>query len=188
MVLPLIMGAGLGAGALIERYGVPLLSIDAIRGSMIPKNDNLEAQALSAMREKLIASEGYRLDVYKDTLGILTVGIGHRVTASDNLKLGQRITPERADALYNADVRGALKSAISQARELNRYNLDMIVALCEVNFQLGSFWRVKFPNTWSLLKSGKKAAAIASLKKSLWFKQTPVRVSSFINAIDRNFA
>ena len=45
--------------------------------------------------EKLIAErEGRRNDVYKDSLGKLTVGIGHLVVPSDHLNFGERISDE----------------------------------------------------------------------------------------------
>lgn len=49
------------------------------------------------------ARENYRLDVYLDVKGNPTVGIGHLVTSSDNLAVGDVITPEQCQAFFDAD-------------------------------------------------------------------------------------
>lgn len=188
MVWPYIaVGGGLTFGAIAERYGIPT-PFGKGEELLTSTNKNVEQQAYAAIRDALIKTEGYRNDVYKDTRGFLTVGIGHLVTKKDNLKLGQVITNAQVEKFFKADSDSAFKAAVSQAKELGKYNADMIVALTEVNFQLGPFWRSKFPNTWSLLKSGKKDAVIRNLKNSAWNRQTPVRVQKFAEAIQRNYA
>jgi len=187
MVLPLVIGGGLAVGALAERYGIPT-PFGKGEQLLTSTNKTIEQQAYDALRAKLLASEGYKNVAYLDTKGILTVGIGHKVLASDNIKLGQSITNAQIEKFYKADSDSAFKSAVAQSKELGKYNADMIVALTEVNFQLGNYWRMKFPNTWTLLKNGKKDAAIRNLKTSAWYRQTPDRVKKFAEAIQRNYA
>lgn len=188
MAIGLVIGGGLALGAVIERYGITMLSPNLIKGATIPKDLQIEIEAANLIRAKLVASEGNKTTVYRDSLGIPTVGIGHKVLPSDKLKVGDTISAARVEEFYKKDAGAAFKAAVSQARELNKYNVDMIVALTEVNFQLGTYWRVKFPNTWSLLKSGYKDKAIAALLKSKWNAQTPNRVAAFVSAINRNYA
>ena len=185
MVVPFIIG-GLAVGAISERYGIN--PFGRVKGLVTPNNSTVDQQAAQAMREQLVSKEGFKNVAYYDKLGILTVGIGHKVTASDNIKLGQYIDNARIEQLYTKDSATALNAAIAQAKDLDVYNLDMVLALVQVNFQLGIYWQQKFPNTWSLLKSGKKSAAINNLKISKWYRQTPDRVQNFAQAIDRNFA
>ena len=129
------------------------------------------------LKSKLIESEGLRNDVYYDTRGILTVGIGHKVIFSDKLKFGEK------------DSAAALQAAINQSNELTKSyrTIDFIVALAEVNYQLGIYWYTKFPTTYELLKSGKWQQAVQNLKNSAWAKQTPVRVENFVAAIERQY-
>lgn len=47
------------------------------------------------------AFEGLELKAYKDAVGVVTIGYGHTRTA----KMGQEITPERAEELLRADLR-----------------------------------------------------------------------------------
>lgn len=130
--------------------------------------------------------EGVRKTVYKDTLGHPTVGIGHLVRPEDNLEVGDVITQERIRFFYEQDVEEALDAALDQAEYLgHNKDIDFIVALVSVNFQLGVGWARKFRNTYASLKEGNYDKAIYNLKRSLWFKQTPVRVEDFIDAIKK---
>jgi lysozyme len=57
---------------------------------------------------KLIESfEGLRLTVYKDPVGIPTVGYGHVVRPQDTLSVGDTITQDQADAFLRADLQVA---------------------------------------------------------------------------------
>lgn len=154
----------------------------------MPPSPSVEELAKNIFRDKVKGHEGYRLDVYLDKLNILTVGIGHKVIPADNLKLGQIITHAQALAFFEADAAKALSAAIAQAREARKYTATFIAALAEVNFQLGVNWRAKFYNTWRAIVGGNVKEAVSRIQVSAWAKQTPVRVSSFINALKSEFA
>lgn len=140
------------------------------------------------LREAIVATEGYKLTVYRDSRGLPTVGIGHLVTLGDRLKVGDTITAERAEQLYIADIKKAVRAANEQAQELIINDPNFLIALAEVNYQLGTYWRSKFPRTWEYLKKGWQGNAINNIKKSAWISQTPNRANNFINAIRENFA
>ena len=53
--------------------------------------------------------EGGELTVYPDTAGLPTVGVGHLVRPKDNLKIGDTITPEQAEAFFQSDLNNATK-------------------------------------------------------------------------------
>ena len=152
-----------------------------------PTQAMIDFHAKSLAKSRLIQSEGKRNDVYKDTLGYLTVGIGHKVLPQDNLSLGQRISDAQIDAFFEQDVATAFEAAKQQALDLNKYNADFIAALTEVNFQLGTGWRYTFRNTYDDLRKGNVASAINRLEGSTWRKQTPQRVAAFIEAIERAY-
>jgi GH24 family phage-related lysozyme (muramidase) len=136
--------------------------------------------------EKLVAlREGRRKDVYLDSLGKPTVGIGHLVVAADNLKVGDRITDEQVTALFKRDSAPALRAARSQAAEAGIADPAFIPYLASVNFQLGTKWTGTFPRTWRMIVDGKYDAAAAALDDTLWAKQTPVRVKDLQDALRR---
>lgn len=127
--------------------------------------------------------EGFKLKVYRDTLGIPTVGVGHVVRVEDNLKVGDTITEERCNAFLARDAANAFTAACSQLIELGFYATDFLVALTSVNFQLGTKWTNRFPNTWNLIKTKRYDQAIQAIGTSLWAKQTPVRAKDFQDAL-----
>lgn len=74
--------------------------------------------------------EGERLTVYKDAVGLPTVGVGHLVLPFDNLKVGQTISAERSRTLLRQDVERfekCVNAAITQPLTQNQF--DACVAL-----------------------------------------------------------
>lgn len=148
----------------------------------------------SSLYQGFVEEEGKKNTVYKDSLGKLTVGIGHLVTKNDNLKFGQVISDDKVLEFFKVDVMEALNAAKKQAKELddatteNFYTVEFIEALTHVNYQLGIFWRTNFPKIWAALKAGNYSSAISRLKTTKWAKQTPDRVANFINAIQQTVA
>lgn len=133
-----------------------------------------------------ILREGEVLKVYKDSLGKPTGGIGHLILPEDNLKVGDKISKELSMEWFKKDSAKARAAAEKQAKEIGAHQYDwFIVALISVNFQLGTQWRNKFKNTWDMIAFGDYDGAIKALRKSLWYKQTPVRVEDFINALEK---
>jgi lysozyme len=61
---------------------------------------SINAAGLALIRQ----FEGCRLTAYYDGNGKLTIGWGHKVLPSDNIKPGETITQARADALLQADL------------------------------------------------------------------------------------
>jgi GH24 family phage-related lysozyme (muramidase) len=133
--------------------------------------------------DHLMVREGFRLTVYKDTLGIPTVGVGHVVKPEDGLTVGETVTKERAYAFLQRDAENAFNAASSQLNELGLTDSNFLVALSSVNFQLGTSWFKKFPKTWALIKSKQYKEAAFEAAKSNWAKQTPIRVKDFQEAL-----
>lgn len=135
--------------------------------------------------EKLMAlREGRRNDVYTDSVGKLTVGIGHLVLASDNLKLHDLISDEQITTFFRNDSAMALSAAQLQATQAGISDPNFIPFLGSVNFQLGTHWNTtKFPQTWGMIVAGKYDDAAKALGDSLWARQTKDRVKDFQDAL-----
>jgi GH24 family phage-related lysozyme (muramidase) len=141
------------------------------------------AQAEIAFRNLMILREGKVNHVYADSRGLPTVGIGHLVTPADDLAMGAEISDERVDELFQQDSTEALNAAWAQADEAGITSLPFIPSLASVNFQLGTDWTGKFPNTWTMIENGQYIEAAHALEGTLWQKQTPVRVADFQHAL-----
>jgi len=147
------------------------------------KSDGGSNDGYEAFKRHLLVREGKRNVVYRDSLGKPTVGVGHLVLPGDNLKVGDTITDAQVQAFLDQDAQAAWAAANRQAAEAGVTDGCFTVALASVNFQLGTGWTKKFPNTWALIKAGKYNEAATELSGSLWAKQTPVRVQDFQKAL-----
>jgi RHS repeat-associated protein len=80
--------------------------------------------------------EGLEKKVYEDTGGLLTVGYGHLVKTDDNLKKDDKVTSEKADALFDQDVpasEGAVRTTVGEVQlSQNEFN-----ALTDLVFNAG---------------------------------------------------
>ncbi len=98
-----------------------------------------------ALREQIKEHEGYRLDVYKDTLGFDTGGYGHKIIPGEDIPT----TKEGWDELFEKDFIRAWNGMEDICAE---YNLDIPIKgkciLCE-----NSRWAKQTPNRAKKLSS-----------------------------------
>lgn len=126
-----------------------------------------------------ILREGCRYDVYTDTMGHLTVGIGHLVSPEDELQSGFVVSQNRVSEFFEVDSHAALEAAWTQAKAAGITSVAFMPYLASVNYQLGAYWTYTFRETWELILAGKYADAALGLDATLWAKQTPIRVNDF---------
>ena len=138
---------------------------------------------MPSLEQLLKEREGVRNDVYKDSEGKLTVGIGHLVTSSDGLKLGDKITDAQVSEFFKKDSAEAVSAAKSQMSMAKISDSNFAVYLASVNFQLGKDWYKDHKKTWALIMEGKYEEAAEEAAKSKWAKQTPVRLKDFQGAL-----
>jgi hypothetical protein len=74
---------------------------------------------------------------------------------------------------------------LEQAAEIGIKENWFIAALISVNFQLGTGWKNEFFTTYPAIVAGNFSLAIENLRSSKWYRQTPVRVEDFIEALRR---
>lgn len=129
--------------------------------------------------------EGLVQEVYHDHLGNPTAGIGHLLTEQElnELRVGDKVTMKKVTEWFQEDMTKAYKAAKEQAAMLNIESSDFIAALTSVNFQLGQSWYLKFTKTWHFLMSGDYQSAAREVQDSRWYRQTPLRVKDFQEAI-----
>lgn len=133
--------------------------------------------------------EGYKNNVYLDSRGFPTVGVGHLVKPEDHLKVGDRISDEQVMAFLQKDAKKAFDEARQQAAELGIDDKEVVIGLASANFQLGSFSK-EFYKTWDIMKTQKTGfeQAIARVESAPWNRQTPVRVDDFQSTLKRMIA
>ena len=91
-------------------------------------------------RKLLEEWEGVRLKAYKDSAGLLTIGVGHLLTKSElssgkiningeSVKYGNGLTAEQADELLEQDVKTAETTVNNNVKvELNQHQFDALVS------------------------------------------------------------
>ena len=144
--------------------------------------------------EHLRLREGYREEVYLDTLDKPTCGTGHLLSPEENAQyaVGDTIDTAVLDRWLEEDSEKAWNAAAQQLQDLNIEKPEFIVALGSVNFQLGTHWINKFPSAYKALQNKDYDEAIKQVStgsgkdgQSRWMEQTPIRVKDFIEAIDK---
>lgn len=132
---------------------------------------------------QLVSDEGVRLDAYQDTLGNLTVGVGHLCTFGDNLTIGDTISEDRCEQLFNADLDravGECKKIIQNFNALPETAQEVLVNMC---FNMGPIRLLQFHHFLEALKAGRYVIAAAEMKNSLWYKQVGARAERLANQI-----
>ncbi len=94
----------------------------------------------AAGRAQIRQREGSRLDAYRDSIGVLTIGVGHTGRmAAPAVTPGMRITAEQCDAFLAADlapVEAAINEAVKVA--LTQHEFDSCASLA-FNIGTGGF-------------------------------------------------
>ena len=89
-------------------------------------HNGIQQSTLDFLKE----GEGVRKDVYKDSAGYDTVGVGHKVLPIDGLKFGDKITDKKVDEFLTSDSQKAAAAVISTiTAPLNQAQFDALVSL-----------------------------------------------------------
>ena len=117
--------------------------------------------------------EGFRMEVYKDTLGFSTGGYGHKMLEGE--------IPPTDMAGWTKLFERDFARAVSGAEELLMIcpNVDdtarhIVVEMC---YQMGSYGVSKFKGMLSALQDADYATASIEMLDSRWAKQTPNRAN-----------
>ena len=122
--------------------------------------------------------EGRSPRVYRDTLGNLTVGVGHRVVPADDLELGDEVSDERVEELFWADLRTAERGAKRICKVLGHQPWEVLHALTCMVFQMGYAGTTGFKKTLSALWDKDYELAAKEMLDSRWAReQTPARAA-----------
>ena len=149
------------------------------------------------LMDKLVAHEGLRLQVYKDTLGIDTIGIGR------NLE-GRGISEEELDWMDIPNMDAIYEHGISEAdatylaqndvqiveEELLRAHpcvedLDAVrqLVLVDMAFNLGVPRLCKFKKMWAAIHENKFNVAAKEMLDSRWANQVKSRATKLAHAM-----
>ena len=151
-----------------------------------------------SMTDALLHSrEGYRPEVYLDSLDKPTVGYGHLLPDEFTEFVGQEIIPEdQLNKWFEEDRDKAQKAAKDNvgAETWDKLNKRQQATLSSMAFQLGGAGQKKFKNMIKAIQNddyreaAKQALTGSKGGKSKWLKQTPVRALDLAEAFDPEIA
>ena len=142
---------------------------------------------LSRVMRMLSAEEGRRNKPYKDSLGYLTVGVGHLIDprkggslppwAQVELDAAGRLSDASVDKLLEHDIINAVEQLdrnLPWAESLDEVRYTVLLDMC---FQMGIGGLLGFENTLRHVHEGNYEQAATNMKASLWRRQTPNRAN-----------
>lgn len=142
-----------------------------------------------SLLENIIAHEGYRREIYKDSLGKATIGYGFLVAAlsPDELKLNggktEPMSKEVAEKILNLKVTKLQKRVLECLPWLSSKPQSIQDTILEMAYQLGLAGLLGFRHTLGCIEAGDYAQAAKNLRASLLYRQTPRRVEGYIKGL-----
>ena len=147
--------------------------------------------------DKLVVSEGLRLQVYKDTLGIDTIGIGRNledrgITKEEldwmdipNIDVVYEMGITEADAVYlaNNDVQIVEEELLRAHPCVEQLDSVRQLILMDMAFNMGVPRLCKFKNMWAAIHEKKYDIAAKEMLDSRWANQVKSRAVKLANAM-----
>jgi len=128
------------------------------------------------LREAVKLSEGYRTRVYKDTLGIDTIGYGFAIK---DLELDKDI----CDMILDKKLNKLIKDVDNKFSFMDDIAVEAQDVVYEMCYQLGINGFSKFKKTIAYLRDENYKMAAIEMLDSRWAKQTPNRAKRLSNII-----
>lgn len=121
----------------------------------------------AALLKELLRDEGLKLTAYRDTVGKLTIGIGHNLERPISEPAAQRIFEDDVDEHWRE-----LQAALPWVDQLDDVRQRVLLNMA---FNLGVPGLLKFTNTLELIRMGRYAKAADAMLHSLWASQVKSR-------------
>jgi len=139
----------------------------------------MELYNFELLVKELIRDEGMVLKPYRDSLGFLTIGVGHLIKKGESFG---EITKDQAISILENDIKDAerkLDSILPGWRKLDDVRQRSMINLSvNLGYKLGDFRRFLHA-----AKSGDWDKAADALIQSRWFKQVKLRGPRIVHAI-----
>ncbi len=146
---------------------------------MIELTDDLKA--------RVRLHEGVRTQMYLDSLGKATIGIGHLIKPHERERYaeGVEISMDEVEELFEMDLNRAAAGAESLIKECIGHDLPPHIeeVILEMVYQLGTQGVRNFKKFWKALRIKDWKTAASEMKDSRWHKQTTKRCESLAEIV-----
>lgn len=126
----------------------------------------------SNLVRQLTGDEGRKSQVYRDSLGFWTIGVGRLVDAS---KPGSGLRDSEMNFMLANDIEDRVQQLTAYLPWFVSLDEARQGVLLNMSFQLGVNGLLGFKNTLELVRQGKFTDAAAGMLQSKWAGQTPER-------------
>jgi lysozyme len=130
-------------------------------------------ESLKLFVHQLIRDEALRLTPYADSVGVLTIGVGHNLYAKP-------ITERAAMVILEDDIADALTDldrALPWWRDMDEVRQMVLANMC---FNVGITKLLEFKNTLEAMKRGDYRMAALGVTNSKWFTQVGERAKRLV--------
>ncbi len=137
------------------------------------------------VKKMIIQHEGVKLQPYKDSLGLWTVGVGHLIGDGKSLppEYNRTFTMAEVYALFDKDFDYHKKAAMN-IPNFSRLGAKAQGAFIDLTFNMGPGWFKRWPKLVQAMKDFNVAAVIDNLRTSKWAKQVQSsRVSDILSLL-----
>jgi lysozyme len=129
---------------------------------------------IDIVKEDLIKHEGYVSEIYLDSEGYETFGVGHLVTKDDveyGWPVGTPVTEERIESCFEEDINTAYTDACSLVLNFAGQSADAQRVIVNMAFNLGRNRLGQFKNMLKAVNEGKYDVAADEMVDSKWYDQ-----------------
>ena len=144
----------------------------------------LTTEERNSLEQQLRIDEGVEYEIYKDSLGFLTFGIGHLITEKDpeyGKPVGTRVSEERVKEAFAADLESVVKSVYSWSNDCNSWPSEVKEIIANMMFNLGLSNMNKFKNLKAAVQTRDWNKAADEMGNSRWATQVGARATRLIN-------
>lgn len=135
---------------------------------------------LERLKKQLIADEGCKFEIYLDTKGLPTFGIGHLLTKDDiewdtykrlskNGKL--TVSQQRIDQVFKQDIEIVVKSCCTLFKGFNSFAEDLQQIIANMMFNIGLPKFSKFVKFIKAIGDKNYAKAAQEMIDSNWYRE-----------------
>ncbi len=156
----------------------------------------LSEKELDLLRQELIRDEGYQLKAYRDTKGIVSIGIGWNCQANNTIPLIGRKIDQVGESITNDECLKLFKWSVDNVgiKPLLKYLPDIYNSLSDVRkralinlcFNMGIDTLLKFKPTLEHMRLGQFDDVAYHLERSLWYRQVGNRAKRIVHMFKYN--
>lgn len=145
---------------------------------------------IEKLKNQLIIDEGIKYQIYTDTKGYATFGIGHKLTSSDpeyyyykNLKSGEviNVSQQRVDQAFENDVAIALKACQQCFPDFDFFLEEVQQIIANMMFNIGQPVFSEFHKFIEAITCKNYKTAAQEMVDSSWYSQVGNRAKRLYN-------